>query len=38
MVSDIKGGTLTESFYEQGAEEDIWNRERKSGRRLEENS
>jgi hypothetical protein len=24
LVSDIKGGTLTEDVWEQGVEEDIW--------------
>jgi hypothetical protein len=30
-VSDIKGGTQTEGFLEQGAEENIWTEE---GRRM----
>jgi hypothetical protein len=35
LVSDIKGGTYTEGVGEQGAEENIWTQERRSGRRLE---
>jgi hypothetical protein len=27
MVSDTKGGTQTEGFREQGAEQDIWTEE-----------
>jgi hypothetical protein len=27
LVSDIKGGKLTEGVREQGAEEDIWTEE-----------
>jgi hypothetical protein len=36
LVSDIKGGTLTEGVWEQGAEEDIWTEEGWSDGRMEE--
>jgi hypothetical protein len=35
LVSDIKGGTLTEGVREQGAEEDIWTEEVRGDRRVE---
>jgi hypothetical protein len=34
LVSDIKGGTKTEGVLEQGAEENIWTEERRSGSKL----
>jgi hypothetical protein len=35
MVSDIKGGTLTEGVWEQGAEENIWTKEGWSAERMQ---
>jgi hypothetical protein len=35
--SDIKGGTQIERAWEQGAEENIWTEDGRSGRRLGEN-
>jgi hypothetical protein len=35
IVSDIKGGTFTEIFWEQGAEENIWTQEGWSDGRVE---
>jgi hypothetical protein len=34
LVSDFKGETKVAGFWEHGAEENIWSRERKSKRRL----
>jgi hypothetical protein len=35
LVSDIKGGTQTESVWAQGAEEDIWTDEGRGEGRME---
>jgi hypothetical protein len=38
LVSDIKGGTLTEGFWEQSAEENILTEEGCSDIRVEKNA